>query len=176
MNEIIKKNGISFGIILGLFSIVITTAIYVTDLSLFTKPWIGIISIVVSIAIGVILVSKTKKQLNGQISFKGAFSVYFLAAVIGGLISTIYNYLLFNVIDPEAKEKIKEIITKYTIELMEKIGTPQEQLNEIIQKMGETDNYSLGNLFFGYAISLIFSAIFGLILAAIFKSKSSQGL
>ena len=46
----------------------------------------------------------------------------------------------------------------------------------MIQKMNETDNYSLGNLLFGMAIVLVFQAIFGLILAAIFKSKSNQGL
>lgn len=176
MNEIIKKNGINFGIILGLFSVLFTTAIYVIDLQLFTSWWIGIVAIVISIAIGVVLVSKTKKQLGGNITFKEAFTVYFIAAVIGSFISTVYNYVLFNFIDTQAKETIKEITLKYTQEMMEKFGTPAAAINETMQKMAETDNYSLGNLMFGFAIGLIFQAIFGLILAAIFKSKSNQGL
>ncbi len=176
MREIINKNGVNFGIILGLFSILFTTVIYVIDLKLFTSSWIGIFSLVVSITIGVVLVSKTKKQLNGNIVFKDAFTVYFIAALIGSFISTIYNYVLFNFIDTEAKETIKEITIKYTTEMLEKFGTPASAINETMQKMAETDNYSIGNLLFGLAIVLVFQAIFGLILAAIFKSKSSQGL
>ena len=49
-------------------------------------------------------------------------------------------------------------------------------INDTMQKMAETDNYSIGNILFGLAIALVFQAIFGLILAAIFKSKSNQGL
>jgi len=177
MNEIIKKNGVTFGIILGLFSVIFTTLIYVIDLKLFTSWWIGIVSIVIAITIGVVLVSKTKKQLNGVLPFKEAFTVYFIAALIGSIISTIYNYVLFNIIDPAAKETIKNMTIKYTSDMMEKMGTPTAQINETMQKLSETDNYTLGNMLFGLAIVLVFQAIFGLILAAIFKSKSpSEGL
>jgi hypothetical protein len=178
MNEIIKKNGLNYGIILGLFSILFTSAIYIIDLHLFTSWWIGIVAIVISITIGVVLVSKTKKQLSGIITFKEAFTVYFIAALIGSFVSTIYNYVLFNFIDPQAKETIKEITMKYSADMMEKFGAPASAVNETMQKLAQTDNYSLGNLMFGFAISLVISAIFGLILAAIFKSKSpsSEGL
>jgi len=175
MNEIIKKNGVTFGIILGLFSVLFTTAIYVVDLKLFTSWWIGLVSLAISITIGFVLVSKTKKQM-GTMTFKEGFTVYFFAALIGSFISKIYEYILFNLIDPQAKETIKEITMKYTAEMMEKFGTPAAAINETMTKMAETDNYSLGNVLFGFAIVLVFQAIFGLILAAIFKSKSSQGL
>lgn len=133
------------------------------------------VSFAISITIGVVLVSKTKKQM-GTMTFKEGFTVYFLAALIGSFISTIFNYVLFNFIDTEAKETIKEITMKYTADMMESFGTPASAVNEAMQKMAETDNYSIGNLLFGLAVVLIFQAIFGLILAAIFKSKSSQGL
>lgn len=175
MNEIIKKNGVNFGIILGLFSVIFITTIYVIDLKLFTSWWLGLVSFTISITIGVVLVSKTKKQM-GTMTFKEGFTVYFLAALIGSFISTIFNYVLFNFIDTEAKETIKEITMKYTADMMESFGTPASAVNEAMQKMAETDNYSIGNLLFGLAVVLIFQAIFGLILAAIFKSKSSQGL
>ncbi|MGL2963269.1 DUF4199 domain-containing protein [Flavobacterium sp. RSB2_4_14] len=176
MNEIIKKNGITFGIILGLFSVLITTAIYAIDLNLFTSWWIGGVAIVIPIIIGVVLVSKTKKQLNGILVFKDAFTVYFIAALIGSFIAKIYEYVLFNFIDPQAKETIKEITIKYTTEVMEKFGAPASAVNEAMQKAAETDNYSLSNIFFGFTLGLVFHAIFGLILAAIFKSKSNEGL
>jgi hypothetical protein len=173
MNEIIKKNGVTYGIILGLFSVLFTTAIYVIDLELFTSWWLGLVSFAIAITIGFVLVSRTKKQM-GTMTFKEGFTVYFLAALIGSFVSTIYNYVLFNLIDAQAKETIKELTIKYTVDMMEKIGATKEQLNETIQKMAETDNFSLGNLLFGLAIVLVFQAIFGLILAAIFKSKTRQ--
>ena len=178
MNEIIKKNGVNFGFIFGLFSVLLTTTLYSVDLKLFTSSWIGIVSIAISITIGVVLITKTKKQLNNIISFKDAFTVYFIAAAIGNTISTIFNYVLFNFVDPGAKETIKEVTLKYTSEMMEKFGAPAESVNETMKKLAETDNFSLGNLAMGLAFSLVFSALFGLILAAIFKSKSptSQGL
>lgn len=178
MNEIIKKNGITFGIIFGLFSVLLTTTIYAVDLKLFTSSWIGIISIIISITIGVVLITKTKKQQNNTISFKEVFTVYFIAAAIGNTLSTLFNYVLFNFVDPGAKETIKEITIKYTSEMLEKFGTPAATVTETMSKIAETDNFSLGNLAMGLAFTLVFSALFGLILAAIFKSKStsSQGL
>ena len=175
MNEIIKKNGITFGIILGIFSVLFTTLIYVIDLNLFTSWWFGSASIVITIIIGIVLVQKTKKELR-TMTFKEGFTVYFIAAAIGSLISTVYYYVLFNLIDPQAKETLKEITLNYTSDMMVKFGAPASAVNEAMQKAAETDNYSLGSLSMGYAIGLVISAIFGLILAAIFKSKTPEHL
>ena len=178
MNEIIKKNGVTYGAILGLISIASTTLIYITDIKLFMSWWIGGISLILNIMIGIFLVSNTKKQLNNTISFKDAFSVYFIAGVLGSTLSALYNYFLFNFIDPEAKETLKEMTIKYTVEMMEKFGTPKEVLNQTIAELQKADNYSLGNIVMGLLFVYLIVAIFGLILAAIFKSKSpsSQGL
>jgi len=171
MNEIIKKNGITYGIILGVISVLTTTLIYVIDLELFVNMWVGIIAIVINIIVGVILVSKTKKQLNNVISFKEAFTVYFIAAALGGLISIIFYYLLFNVIDPGAKATVQELTIKMTVGMMEKFGAPAESINTTVEELQKTDNYSLGSLVKGYFFGLIMNAVFGLILALIFKSK-----
>lgn len=178
MNEIIKKNGVTYGAILGLISIASTTLIYITDIKLFMSWWIGGISLILNIVIGIFLVSNTKKQLNNTISFKDAFSVYFIAGVLGSTVSALFNYFLFNFIDTQAKETLKEMTIKYTVEMMEKFGTPKEVLNQTIAELQKADNYSLENIFMGLLFVYLIVAIFGLILAAIFKSKSpsSQGL
>jgi len=178
MNEIIKKNGISFGIILGVFSVLFTTAIYVIDLTLFTKWWVGILNILIYVSIGVYLMVKTKRELNNLFPFKEAFTTYFISAVIGILISVAFNIILFNYIDPGAKDTIKELTIKFAVEIMEKFDTPKEAVNQAIKDMQAVDNYSIGQLLKGSVFAILFSTIFGLILAAIFKSKSpsSQGL
>ena len=174
INEVIKKNGITYGVIIGIVSTLITTTIYAINLNLFTSWWIGILSIIVYLTISIVLLSKTKKDLKGVFPFKDAFTTYFIAVVIGILISTFYNILLFNFIDPSAKDTLLELMIKYTAGMMQKFGTPASAINDAISKMKENNPYSTIELLKGSAFSIIFSSIFGLIMAAIFKSKTTQ--
>ena len=174
VNEIIKRNGITFGVIIGVVSALITATIYAIDLNLFTSWWIGALSIVTYLIIGIVLLSKTKKELNNVFTFKDAFTTYFIATLIGILISTVFNILLFNFIDPSAKDTLNELMMKYTANMMQKLGTPASAINEAIAKMKENNPYSTVELLKGSVFSIVFSSIFGLILAAFFKSKSTQ--
>ena len=176
MNEIIKKNGIIFGTIAGLASVLTTTLIYTIDLTLFTKWWVGILTILISLSISIYLLVKTKKDLNGIFPFKSAFTTYFISAVIGILISVAFNIILFNFIDPAAKDTIKELTIKFAVEMMEKFNTPTEAINQAVKGMQENDPYSIGQLLKGSVFAILFSSLFGLILAAIFKSKTSENL
>ncbi|SCY65146.1 DUF4199 domain-containing protein [Flavobacterium caeni] len=176
MNEIIKKNGLTFGVIMGLFSVLVTATIYATNLELFLKWWIGLLTIAISIILGVVLVSKTKRELGGQITFKEAFTTYFMAAAIGSTISVLFNILLFNVIDPSIKETLQEMTIKFSVEMMQNWGIPASEINKAVADMQKTDNYAPGNQLFGLVFSLAVSAIFGLILGLAFKSKSTQQL
>ena len=142
MNEIVKKNGVTYVIITGAVSILITTLIYITDLNLFTSMWIGLINILFYIVIGVILLSKTKKELKGVFPFKQAFTTYFISAVIGILMSVVFNIILFNYIDPSAKETIKELSIKYAVEMMEKFNTPSSAVKVAIAEMEKNDQFS----------------------------------
>ncbi|MBC5864381.1 DUF4199 domain-containing protein [Flavobacterium sp. K77] len=173
-NEIVKKNGITFGVAIGIVSSLITALIYAIDLNLFTEWWIGVLSILTYLVLGIVLLVRTKKELNGVFTFKQAFTTYFIAIVVGILISVLFNILLFNVIDPSAKEAVNELIIKYTMNMMQKFGAPASAINEAIAKMRENDPYSPIELLKGSLFSIGFSSIFGLLLAAIFKSKSTQ--
>jgi hypothetical protein len=174
INEVIKKNGITYGVMIGIASTLITATIYAIDLNLFTAWWMGLLGIVISLTISIILLSKTKKELNGIFPFKEAFTTYFIAAVIGILISTIFNILLFNVIDPSAKDTLSELMIKYTVNMMQKFGSPASVINETIEKMKLSNPYSTLELLKGSVFAIVISAVFGLIFAAFFKSKTIQ--
>lgn len=174
INEVIKKNGITYGVMIGIASALITATIYAVDLNLFTAWWVGLVGIAISLTISILLLSKTKKDLNGIFPFKDAFTTYFIAAVIGILISTLFNILLFNVIDPGAKETVHELVIKYTVEMMQKFGSPASVINETIAKMKLNNPYSTFELLKGSAFAIVISSVFGLIFAAFFKSKSTQ--
>ena len=174
INEVIKKNGITYGIILGVILALITATIYAIDLKLFVSGWIGASTFVVYLVIGIVLLTKTKKELNGIFSFKDAFTTYFIATFIALLISTLFSILLFNVIDPGAKETISEHLIKYMAETLQKFGTPAATINETLAKMKETSPFSTLEQLKGLAFSLALYSILGLILAAFFKSKTTQ--
>ncbi|MFH6993654.1 DUF4199 domain-containing protein [Flavobacterium sp. FlaQc-48] len=174
INEVIKKNGITYGAMIGIASALITATIYAVDLNLFTAWWMGLIGLAISLTLSIVLLSKTKKDLKGIYTFKEAFTTYFIAAVIGILISTLFNILLFNVIDPGAKDTLNELIIKYTAGMMQKFGSPASVINETIAKMKETNPYSTVELLKGSVFAIVISSIFGLIFAAFFKSKTTQ--
>ncbi|MGX7666864.1 DUF4199 domain-containing protein [Flavobacterium pedocola] len=176
MNPIVKQNGINYGIAMGIISILITAVIYAVDLKLFVNMWLGFAIIATFIVIGVVLVSKTKKQLDGLITFKDAFTVYFIAAVIGATMSVAFNIVLFNFVDLEAKDTLNEIALETTVNMMKKFGAPTEQIAKQAAAMQGNDNYSIGNLSKGLVFNFIFSAVFGSILALIFRNKSSNNL
>lgn len=174
MNEIIKKNGILYGVITGVLGALITALIYAINLELFTSIWIGLVSIALYVIIGIILLSKTKKELKGILSFKDAFTTYFISAVIGILISVAFNIILFNVIDPGVKDTLKELTVKYMTETLHRFNSPPSVINESMKKLQETDPYSVIELIKGTVFKIAFSALFGLLLALVFKSNTTQ--
>lgn len=173
MNEAIKKNGIKFGLISAVISIVVTVLMYAIDINLFANSFIGIGMVVFYISLGIYVVSTTKKDMGGTINFKEAFTAFFIYCVIGIAIANIFNYILFNFIDPAAKEQILDITIKKTVEFMEKFDTPKEAIKEAVVSLKENDQYSIANIIKGSAFSIIFSSIVGLIVAAVMKSKTT---
>lgn len=172
IHETIKKNGITFGIITGLASVLTTTLIYSIDLNLFTSPWIGFGNIALYLTIAIVLLVKTKKEFTGIYTFKDAFTTYFISALIGIGISVVFNIILFNLIDPEAKITIKELTIKYMVSAMEKFNAPAATINNAIKDLKENDQFSVMGLLKGSLSNIVFCTIFGLILAAFFKSKT----
>lgn len=176
MNEIIKKNGITYGVISGIVSVLITTILYSIDMSLMIKWWVGLLVIAISIIISIMLLSKTKKDLKGIFTFKDAFTTYFICSIIGIIISVLYNIVLFNYIDPAAKETLKELVINFTKEIMQKMGAPAADINKALEELALKDPYSIIEQLKGSIFTIGFSAIFGLILAAIFKTKTPEQL
>ncbi len=174
MNEIIKKNGISFGVGMGILSVLITTVIYAVDMELFTAWWLGLMILALFLIIDCVLLSRTKKELNGQMTFKEGFTVFFIASLISNLISTLYNVVLFNFVDPSAKETIKELSIKAAVRMMENFNAPASQINASVDQMQQQDNYSIESLATGFVITLCVSCVLGLILALIFKSRPAH--
>jgi hypothetical protein len=171
MNEVIKKTGVTFGIILAVLSVLVTAIFYAVDLKLFTNYWIGTLLLIVNLGILIMSVYTAKKALNGVITFKEAFTVYFITVVIGLTASTLFNLLLFNAIDPGAKVTIKELTIKASVQMMERFNAPAEVLDKQIEELETMDQYSPESLVKGWFIGIVISSLLGLLLALIFRTK-----
>jgi hypothetical protein len=58
--------------------------------------------------------------------------------------------------------------------MLQKFNTPQEKINEAIISIKESSQFSIKGQLFGIAKALVGAIIFGLILAAFFKSKPKE--
>lgn len=166
-----KKNSINHGVILGLMLALSTTIIYAFNTELFTKWWVSILNLLLVVVMGIIATAKSKGILGGYMSFKQAFSSYFITSAIGLAISTAAGILIFNIVDPELAQYLNERIMEISQEFMVKMGTPQTEIDKAMAELGETDNFSLVNLGKSYFSSLVFQAVLGLLIGLIFKKK-----
>ncbi len=168
-----KKISTAYGVYLGISLVLITVLTYAFNLALFTKWWFGITLIIFSIVLASVSISKAKKVSTTLFSFKDAFGSYFLTIFIGTFISLIFGIILFNLIDPEAAEKLTELIMESSRAMMERFGAPEAQINEALRKMQDENQFSLLNQLKGYGFQLVLYAIFGLIISLIFREKET---
>jgi len=170
----VKKNSITYGFILGLILALITTLLYVVNIEMLTKWWVGVVLFLISIAVAIFSVAKSKAILDGFISFKESFTSYFITIAIGLLINTIVAILIFVVVDPESAEFLQERIVEISTEMMKSFGAPEAEIDKAIAKMEGENNYALGAQLKGYVFQLAFYSFFGLLIALIFKRKDPK--
>ena len=171
MENSIKSSATNLGLYLGGALAVMTILAYAAYLDLLTKWWYGILMAIVIICVGIYSIAKSKGLQNGIISFKEAFGSYFITTILGVLISTVVTYILFNIIDPEAAETLKQKTIEATINMMEGFGTPAEAVAEAVDQMEKTDNFGLGNIAKSMAIQIAFFGVIGLIASLVMKKS-----
>lgn len=176
MEKSFKSSAANYGLILGLILALITVFAYVFMLELFTKWWLLIVLLALIIGIGTAAAVKAKKILGGFISFKNAFTAYFIAILIGTLISTIVGIVIFNFVDPEAAKTIQEINIENSREMMESFGATEADIDKAMERAAETDQYSLLARLQQFVIGLVIYCVFGLIVALAVRRKDPNAI
>ena len=174
--EDLRKNAATYGLFLGLFIIVTTTLVYALDISLFTASWYGLLSMTVIVVFGAYAAIKAKKNQGGFLTFKETFTSFLVAVLVGLSISTLFSVLLFNVIDPEAKQIITDNVIKMTTEMMGKFGTKPADINAIIKEMQKTDSFGVVGQLKGFVFNIIIYSVIGLITALIIRRERPQSI
>lgn len=173
MEKSFKSIAKDYGLYLGALLSLLTVVGYAVSLDLFTKVWFGISLLIVIIAFGVISTSKSKKSLGGYISFKDAFTSYFITILIGLVISALVSFIIFNVVDAEAANTLQQKIIETQVERLESFNVPNEVISQTVEKIEAKGNlYSIGNVLQSIVWQLAGFSIVGLIVAAIMKKRN----
>ena len=155
--SIVLKNGL----LLGLASVAFNVVLYVTDLLYTASTLMGILTWLVATAISVVFIimaiEQYKKANEGFLSIGEAIKVGVVVAVIGAIYQVIYT----TIIDPDYYEKVVEVTMKKMSGITSNFT--EEQMEEFQDKMYA----SKPSIASSFSLSIVFSAIGGLIISAI---------
>ena len=177
MNEILKSNGVKYGIILGGIGILMHLIIYLLG-GLTTENAItgGIIQFIFwlgYLGVRIFQCINTKKELNNSITFKELFTTLTISITIGIFISQLFTYSLNNFIDTDYGTEMNEFMNKQQVIAMKAMKNFTEVSSQDIKEVANTDNFSIIKTGQAFVMSILISSIMNLILAAIFKSKTN---
>ena len=177
MNEIIKKNGINFGIILGIIGILSQLTVYIlggiTKENAITGSIIQVVFWLAYLATRIIQSINTKKEMKGLITFKEVFTTLTITITIGILISQIFTFLLNNYVDVEYGKAMNDFMNEQQIVAQNAMKSFTKVSSEELKEIAKTNNFSLSKILQGTVMAFLISSLMNLILAAIFKSKTN---
>lgn len=161
------KFAVNYGVVLGAIMIIISGAMYATDMALEGVQWPMYIYYLIFPTVIIIGISAFKKQNSGILSLgqamKTGLAIAVISAIVYGFYIIIFNYL----IDPAYNEKILQV-TEDTL-----LSNPDIPKDIVVQQMDwarKLSNPILGSVFW-IAISMFFGAIYSLISGLIMKNE-----
>lgn len=174
-----KKKSIIYGVVLGVISFVLGLIVLfvVKDLTSF---W-GVMSMSFIVNTGIFVIISAlfsfslRKANGGYWSFSIALKSIFMMLAISTIISTIGTQVYVNFVNPTLQEQVVTHTINVTIEYMEKNNVPDEVIDskiaELEKQVDEIGKITLGQIFKGLAITLLFQFVFALLLSALSKRE-----
>ncbi len=158
---------LKWGLIIGLISVVLSTASSMTDL--WKQGWAAWLAYLI-IAGGIVMALKEFKEANsGFLNFGQALGLGTLTTAVMSLISGLYGTIYFNFIDPTMPEKMMN----HQRDKMSEQGLSDEQIE---QAMEITAKFMTPSMIFLLTIFIYILAgfIFSLIIGAIMKKSKPE--
>lgn len=175
MTNIIKKTGFSIGLILGILLILLSSYIYFVDMTLLTNVWAGVTTLGLTVLFGVISLVVVKEKLGGLITFKEAFSAYFITILTGSLLSCLFLTVLYNfILSSETKEAIIIAMRDFDINLLKQNLMPKENIDQTIEVYKTFDPFSVTTVLTSFLKYLLRDCLIGFLVALIFRNKRTS--
>lgn len=172
MTDLIKKTGFSIGLILGVLLILLSSYIYFVNLALLTNVWAGVLTLALTVVLGIISIVVVKGKLGGFITFKEAFSAYFITILTGSLLSCLFLILLYTFfLSPESKQSIIAAMREFDINLMKQNLMPQDNIDQTLEVYKTFNPFSTTTVVTSFIKYLLRDCLIGLLVALIFRNK-----
>ena len=155
-----KQVMLNYGLILGVVSILLSVAIYAMG-KIYDQDWkVMVISFIIMAVIIFMGLKNFKEGNNNLLSLGQALKIGLGIALIGGVVSVLYNQVFINFIEPDFMENMMKVGEQKMLEQNPNITDEQlEMAKEMQQKFSSpligAAAGIVGSLFFGFIISLI---------------------
>lgn len=154
------KNGLYF----GLASIALGVITYVMGISLKQTIILGLLGLVIMAVFIVLGIKQFKNENSGFLSIGQAIKIGIGIALVGAVISAVYNIIFRTIIDPDYVLQMVEMqktqMAEYGVTL------PEEEWEKILEEQKQTSSIILASLwsvlgmvFVGFIVSLISGAV-----------------
>ena len=165
-----KNLGVLYGLINGGVAIVFTVILYLGGANTFVSP-VAYVGMALPIVVCVIGGLQIRKQRGGSLEYGEALKVTFLILIIGSLIATVFQYILFNYIDVSFREALAQVTAEQAEKLMRRFGASEDKIDKAVEDTLNKNNYTIGRLLLGFVFGCIWWFIVALIVSAFIKRK-----
>jgi hypothetical protein len=167
-----NKMAVTFGLLLALIHIVITSGINLMVHSFFLFNGMKVVAYLLYFVIMAIFATRIKKANGGYIEFRELFGAIFIMVIISGLLTYLYTYVYINVIDTDFMNKLKAS----TVAFMEKNKVPDDRIEQTVQsfdkQIAEAKTLNLGKNLMNFLQTIVMDSLFGLLVClAVKKSR-----
>jgi len=172
-NSGLINHAVKWGLISAACSIIITLLLYVVDYTLMVQIKFALFSLVLYLGIVIFGGINYRKSVGGYLDFGKAYLHGLTIFALSGLVATIFNILLYTVIDPELPSKLVDASIENTRAMMEQFGAPADGMDEALEKV-KTDTearFTVVGLAKSYIWVVVVSAILALITGLIVRKR-----
>ena len=170
------KAALNSGLIVGLVMVTLSFVIYFIDYTYLVSGWYGFGVFALFFGMVIYFGLQYRKDIGGFMTFGSAFQFAFVTLIVSGLITTVGNILLYQVINPDLSEILVKVQLENMMDLMDSFGAADSLSSEQIKEMRTDmeDQFTISGQISGFGISLIIYAILSLILGAIIKKRDKS--
>lgn len=175
MNSL-TKSALQAGLITGVILVIYTLLRYLMGLEIFSNWWLNLLTFPIIWGFQIWAGFKQRSRNGGVLTYAQSYLTMIIVAIVTLLVGALFNILLFNVINTELAEDVKEISMEKTLEMMQNWGTPESAIEDAMTQMDAefTNSFSPGGILKGIFSQIIFFAILTALFALIPK-KNPEG-
>jgi hypothetical protein len=165
------RNALRWAIIMGIVSILFTIILYVIDYTLMVQMKMLLVALAIYFGIAIYGGIEYRNSIGGYLSYGKAWQHAMIVFAISALMSTAWNLIFYNVIDPELPGKLTDAAIENQRAMMQSFGAPEDQIDTALEqaRTRAADQYTVGGMAIGYLIILAVSAVMALITSIFVK-------